>query len=160
MGVLIQLGLFVVMLTLGFVVGRVRESRHLSELEVRETRMRHVAALPVPHAAWVRDAQASELVSGSVVVSIDYYKRFVAGLRGLVGGRIAGFESVLDRGRREAVLRMQEQALQRGFHVVVNVRVDSARLASTMSNGKGTSGVEVLAYGTALRLPAHARPSA
>jgi uncharacterized protein YbjQ (UPF0145 family) len=47
-------------------------------------------------------------VSGSVVVSVDYFKRFLAGLRTLVGGRVTSYETLLDRARREAILRCKE----------------------------------------------------
>jgi uncharacterized protein YbjQ (UPF0145 family) len=86
------------------------------------------------------------------VVSVDYFKRFLAQLRGLVGGRVRAYESLLDRARREAVLRMKEEAAQRGFDAVINVRLESTNIAAPLRNDKGTAGVEVLAFGTALKL--------
>ena len=32
------------------------------------------------------DVHSAALVTGSVLISLDYFKRFVAGLRGIVGG--------------------------------------------------------------------------
>ena len=77
---------------------------------------------------------------------------FAAWLRGIVGGPIRGYEPVLDRGRREALLRLTEEAMNKRCQAVVNVRLDTSRLASSRVDGKGTAGVEILAFGTALRL--------
>ena len=96
------------------------------------------------------EIERADLVMGSVVVSHDYFKRFLAQLRIIVGGRIKSYEPLLDRARREAVLRMKEQALARGHHTVVNIRLETSRLANSQRGGKGTAGVEMLAYGTAL----------
>ena len=53
---------------------------------------------------------------------------------------------------REAVLRVKEQAREQGYHAVVNLRLETSRLASSRRNGKGTAGIEILAFGTALKL--------
>lgn len=130
--------------------GGVRQ-RRLRDIESREQRLRGMVSSnfqAIPD-RW-RVEQAS-LVSGSVVVSLDLFGRFRGGLRGLVGGRSGAHAELLDRARREAFLRMQEQAWRRGFDAVVNVRLETSRLA-TPWNEDGTAGVEILAYGTALRL--------
>ena len=80
------------------------------------------------------------------------FKRFLAGLRSLVGGPVRSYESLLDRARREAILRMQKVARDSGFDAVVNVRLETARLASTWRRNQRTAGVEVLAFGTGLKL--------
>jgi uncharacterized protein YbjQ (UPF0145 family) len=91
-------------------------------------------------------------VTGHVVVSVDYFKRFVAGLRGLFGGRISSYESLLDRARREAVLRMKASAMHEGYHAIVNVRLETSCLAKSARNNKKTAGVEVLAFGTGIKM--------
>ena len=88
---------------------------------------------------------------GSVVISVDYFKTVVAGLRNLVGGNISAYESLLDRARREAVLRMQEQAVSIGAEAVVNMKFETARVSGNAAQAIGS--VEVLAYGTALIKP-------
>ena len=94
----------------------------------------------------------SGLVNGSVVVSVDYFKRFLAGLRQLIGGRVKSYESILDRARREAVLRLKADAIARGYNAVVNVRLETTRMANARRGGEGIAGLEVLAYGTGLKL--------
>lgn len=148
----IRLGFPLALLVVTYFIGSTVERRHQRDLRQRELRSRNLPVLTfqTPPADWqIEDAA---LVTGSVVISIDYFKRFLAGLRGLVGGRIASYESLLDRARREALLRLKERAFDAGFRAVVNVRLETSRLASSSRRGQGTSGVEVLAFGTALKL--------
>ena len=72
----------------------------------------------------------------------------------IVGGRVTSYENLIDRARREAVLRMKEKAKTLGANYVFNVKMET----SSISKGKRESigSVEVLAYGTAViqtRLP-------
>ena len=59
----------------------------------------------------------------------------------LVGGRLRSYEPLLDRARREALLRLKEEAALRGYHAVCGVRLETSRLAN--ANGNGTAGVEI-----------------
>ena len=49
----------------------------------------------------------TRLVQGSAVISIDYFKRMLAALRNIVGGEVKSYETLVDRARREATLRMK-----------------------------------------------------
>ena len=147
---LINIGLFVFLLLLGYFVGTFLERQHYVSIRQRE---RDLLKFPVVNfrsvpLSWRVDS--SGLATGSVVVSVDYFKRFLAGLRVLIGGRVKSYETLLDRGRREALLRMKEQAIANGYDAVINVRLETSRLAS--ANGQGTAGVEILAFGTAVKL--------
>ena len=95
--------------------------------------------------------ESAYLVQGSAVISIDYFKRLLAGLRNLVGGRISAYESLLDRARREALLRMKESAPDASM--IINVRLENAAIGMSAQQGNLGS-VEVLAYGTAVKLKA------
>ncbi|MEL6500540.1 MAG: heavy metal-binding domain-containing protein, partial [Cyanobacteria bacterium J06623_1] len=75
---------------------------------------------------------------------------FASSLRNLIGGRMIVYESLLDRGRREALLRMKEQAIGWGATQVVNVRLETSNIGNQTS-GKGLVAIEVIAYGTAIR---------
>ena len=80
-----------------------------------------------------------------MVIASDYFKTFTAGLINIFGGRVTPFESLVDRARREALLRMKEQASQTGASIVFNVKLETTRIATGRLGA-----VEVLAYGTAL----------
>lgn len=145
---MVQLGIFVFLLLTGFWFGRRAEKKHYASIFKREDRLRDIVVLtgrrPPSHDTWA-DA---DLVCGNVVISVDYFKTVVAGLRNLVGGNMTAYESLLDRARREAVLRMQQQARAAGAKIIINTRFETSRVSG--SAGQGIGSVEVLAYGTAL----------
>lgn len=149
---LFRLGFPLLLLAVAYLVGSWLERRHFEDIRRREAEL--LSAVPAINFEtlppdWI--PHRSGMVWGSVVVSLDYFKRFLASLRALVGGRIKSYEPLLDRARREAMLRMLESARKKGYDAVVNVRLDTSRLASSRSNGQGVAGVEILAYGTGIR---------
>lgn len=140
--------IFLTLLATGYIFGRVAERRHFKSIMQREKQYQNVLAfserLPPANVGRVN----SELVGGNVVISVDYFKRVVAGLRGIVGGRVAPYETLLERARREAILRMKEEAQSRGSKLVVNVKLETASISKGRQQQVGS--VEVYAYGTAL----------
>ena len=87
----------------------------------------------------------AKLVSASVVIGCDYFKVFLASLRNIFGGNVSAYESVLDRGRREAILRIRESAYRMNADLVMNIKIETVMLSEqTMSQ------VCITAYGTAV----------
>jgi uncharacterized protein YbjQ (UPF0145 family) len=142
---IVNLGLPVALITTGYVVGRVLERRHYVSIRARERELLHIVALNTRYVPEGIHATGASVVSGGVVISSDYFKTFVAGFRDLFGGRFRGYETLLERARREAMLRMKEQARAAGSQLVIGVRFHTTRVA-----GAQTPSVEVIAYGTAL----------
>ncbi len=143
----IDLIIFLLLLIVGYSVGRIAERRHYSSILKREKEMREILIFSnrfPPLSS--RDAQ--ELVTGSVVISEDYFKRVISRLQSIIGGRLRGYESLLDRARREAVLRMKQEARDKGAHMIVNVKFQTFSIPGRSRNSFGA--VEVMAYGTAL----------
>ena len=147
-----QLGVFIGLLVIGYTFGQRRETRHLRLLDQREAMLTGLMALPIEKIPGLDPLTPPQLVTGTVCVSIDYFKRFASAMRGLVGGQLSSYETVIDRARREAVLRMKEEAHSMGYDIIVAVRVETSQIANSNSDGKGTAGMEVVAYGTAMRL--------
>lgn len=148
---LIPLVIPLVLLLVAYFVGTHQERRHFQELQARESRNRRIPVTTFETLPEGWTAERCGLVDGSVVISVDYFKRFLAGLRGIFGGRILSYEPLLDRARREAVLRMIESARAKGFDAVINVRLETSRLANARQDGQGIAGVEMLAFGTGIR---------
>lgn len=147
------LALFLFFLGLGFFVGHWTESRHFRSIRRREEELRHVLvfALRAPPAESL--PCRTFFVSGSVVVGMDYFKRFAMRLRKLVGGRVRSYETLVERARREAVLRMKAEAVEAGCTGIFNVKFSTATIMSGNATNKGTGCVEVIAYGTAIAPP-------
>ena len=149
-----QFGLPIVLLVLGYTVGSVRERRHYRSIIAREELYRDLPIFSSRHAPDLDPPPGTALVLGSAVISVDYFKRFLAGLRMVFGGRVTAYESLVDRARREALLRMREQARQTGAAYVFNVRMETASISKGAGQAMGS--VEVVAYGPAVILAAAA----
>jgi len=141
---LLQAGSVVALLVLGYLFGRLAEKRHYRRIIAREAQMQTLPVVASRYPPEDRPYQ-QQLVTGSVVIASDYFKAFLAGLINIFGGRVTPFESMLDRARREALLRMKEEALTLKASHVFNIKFDTTRIAT----GK-VGAMEVLAYGTAM----------
>ncbi|MDH5190744.1 MAG: YbjQ family protein [Gammaproteobacteria bacterium] len=145
-----ELIIFITLLALGYTFGQIAEKRHYKSIFAREKQLLRIPALTIKTMPREGMPVKGDLVTGSVVISIDYFKRFLAGLRNLFGGRIKSYETLLDRARREAILRMKEQAAEKGALVIMNVRLETASISKGNNKRNKIGSVEVLAYGTAL----------
>jgi uncharacterized protein YbjQ (UPF0145 family) len=147
----VRLGIPLVLLVMAYFTGTALERRHYASIRERELRWRSFPVITlrsVPPGWKVTDCT---LITGSVVISVDYFKRFLSGLRMIFGGRIKAYETLLDRARREALLRLKQGAVERGYHAVINVRLETCRIANAR-NSKRIAGLEVLAFGTGVKL--------
>lgn len=138
------------LLGLGYYFGRRTENRHYKSLLTREEKYRSIAVTSGNWKSQITENQDGQIFGAGVVVGADYFKTFIAGLRSLFGGRMNTYESLLDRGRREATLRVLEKADKWGAEKVVNFRLETAIIGG--SHGKqGLPCVEIYAYGTAIK---------
>ena len=145
---MIDLIVFLSLLTLGYGFGQYFERKHYRSILEREKQTLNLPLLTLRTVPSGLNRCDVGLVTGSVVVSVDYFKRFLAGLRALVGGRVKSYESLVDRARREAILRMKEQAIERGAILVTSVRIETSSISKGQRQTIGS--IEVLAYGTAI----------
>lgn len=146
MDTIILLAFWSVPVVLGYVFGRAAESRHYRSIIAREKEQLHLPSTSLKTLVRGGPVARSELVTGSVVISIDYFKKAASALRSLVGGPVKSYETLLDRAKREAVLRLKESCP--GADEIVNLRLETMPLAGSQRNQ--VTGVEVLAYGTAI----------
>jgi len=142
--------LFLILMALGYGVGTFLEKRHYRSIYRREKEFLNLPAVTLKTAHYTPDQVASaRLVYGSAVISIDYFKKILAGLRNIFGGTVKSYESLVDRARREATLRMKEMAGDAA--VIVNVRIETAAVGK-QANKKSVGCLEAIAYGTAITL--------
>ena len=146
---MLELIIFVTLLGLGYGVGSYREKHHFADLAVREKALGHIAVFDTKFPAEHGFQAGGDLVVGNVVVSSDYFKTVMATIKKLFGGRLRTYETLLERGRREAILRMKLMAQEQGADCIYNVRFETAATSQGASNT--LSSVEVLVYGSAVR---------
>jgi uncharacterized protein YbjQ (UPF0145 family) len=151
MELLIQLAFVAALLLVGLLFGRASEKRHFRSIEQREQELRDILIFSERRPPADRIYRDAALVTGSVVIAEDYFKRTAASLRSFFGGPLTVYESLMDRGRREAILRMKEEARRRGATLIFNVRFETSSLAADGSGGGSVMfSAEFIAYGTAL----------
>lgn len=134
---------FIVLLVLGYGFGQLSERRHYNSIHRREAELQSVVAVATRHPP-TDSPYNQKLVVGSVVVASDYFKSFVASLVNIFGGRVRTYEPLLDRGRREALLRVKAQAKSANASLVFNIKYETSRIGGRVTT------IEVLAYGSAL----------
>ena len=135
-----------ILLPLGYISGRIAERRHYASIRTREQRFRKQPAISTKGWETKQTVATATLATGSVVVSIDYMKAFLAALRLLIGGELLAYAPLLERGRREALLRMKESCPNANAYV--NCRMETSAISRSQQNGMGC--VEVVAYATAI----------
>ena len=141
--------ILITLIALGYFAGSRAEKKHYRSINKREEAFLYMPAVTVKNISNQGEIEQAKLVAGSVVISVDYFKRILAGLRAIVGGRVKSYETLLDRARREAVLRMKEQV--RSADMIVNLRIETSSISKGRKQ-KSVGTVEALAYGTAIRL--------
>lgn len=135
------------LIVLGYVVGRYLERRHYRSIEQRERELIDLITTTSKHPIGeIPSDVRAELVSGACAISPDYFKQFVAGLRMLFGGNVRSYETLIDRARREAVLRLKESCPD--ANQIINLRIETSSITKGRKNQVGS--VEVLTYATAL----------
>ena len=139
--------LFLVLI--GMIIGKGIELHHFRRLDEREEDYKDMVVTNLKTIPPQLENSQPFLVMGSAVIATDYFKVFVAGLRTLFGGEMKSYVTLMDRARREAMLRMLQQAKEQGARVVWNVRYETTCTGGQQRKKPG--GVEILAYGTALK---------
>jgi len=144
-----SLGIFVALILLGLIAGSVAERSHLRSLERREQELAAILVTDVKSfPGGARPATRAHVVMGQAVIATDYLKSFLAGLRKIVGGEVRSYLSLMTRARREAVVRMLEDARDKGYDAVCNVRINTADIGGATAR-KGATMVGVFVTGTA-----------
>lgn len=147
-----DLFVFLILLALGYGAGSWAERKHYRSINKREQDLIKMAVVTAEGSFPPGRVAESTLVSGSVVISIDYFKRLLAILRNIFGGRVKSYESLVDRARREAILRMKEQARDHGAGMIINMRLETSTIGRSANRKKRVGSVEAIAYGTAIVL--------
>ena len=83
------------------------------------------------------------LAKGTIVQSKNFGRDFMAALKTLVGGEIAGYTEMLNEARQIATKRMVDEATALGADAIVGVRYGSSAVMQ--------GAADVVAYGTAVK---------
>ena len=152
LGFVLAFGLPLGLLLAGWIIGSTVEKSHFRRLAQAEQELSGIMVSDMKRLPpnW-RPTEAT-LVTGEAVIATDHFKVFAAKLRNLFGGRVRSYETLVERARREAVVRMLRQARQFGANVVWNVRLETSTIQGSQQGQ--SAGGEVMAYGTAIKVAA------
>lgn len=90
------------------------------------------------------EIEALGIVKGTIVQSKNIGRDFMAGMKSIVGGEIAGYTEMLTEARQIATKRMVDEAEELGADAIVGMRFGSSQVMDTAA--------EVVAYGTAVKI--------
>lgn len=141
--------IFFTMLVVAFFWGGHVERKHYVSIRAREDALPFIPVVQYERNNFPYAVESVTLVQGSTVIGADYFKAVLAGLVSFFGGNIAALESVLDRGRRESLLRLKQQAA--GADFLANLRYETTEISGSSSRG-ALPKVEFFAYATAITL--------
>lgn len=134
----------------GYITGSILEKNHYVSIRKREKNTMRTPVITCSFCESDKTIIKSFLVTGSAVISVDYFKRFLAALRNLFGGRVVAYESLVDRARREAILRMKAKCP--AADMIINLRIETSTISKQSHYQQNSVGcVEVIAYGTAIQ---------
>ena len=136
-----QVVLFLILCAIGWGFGRYFERKHWRELEHKEQQLAHIR---IDSNRFVYSELSGQFISSNVVISHDYFKYIIANIQNFLGGRLTSYETVIDRARREAIVRLKQEAVRHGADKIMGLRLSTTELG--MQGGM----VEVFAYGTAI----------
>ncbi|HCI75455.1 MULTISPECIES: YbjQ family protein [Psychrobacter] len=142
---LINYAPFILLFAAGWFFGSRHERQHLAQLSVAEQELSHI--MVSSERFYVPKLVANtegELVLGSVVIAQDYFKMIIARLLSIFGKNLTTYETLLDRARREALVRMRTEAQAKGYNHIYGLRLEVSNI-----NQLGSM-VEAIAYGTAV----------
>ncbi len=147
-----DLYILLTLVILGFSSGTIAEKIHYNSIKKRETELINIPA--VTSGDFIDEEKEIENVyflDGACVVALDYFKMFFAEIKKFFGGRIQSYETLLDRGKREAILRLKQKAREKDVDIIVNLRIETSTIGQSAGKKKGFGCVEVFTYATGIK---------
>ena len=90
-----------------------------------------------------KEIEVLGMVKGTIVQTKNVGRDFMAGMKTLVGGEIAGYTEMLIEARQIATKRMVDEAESLGADAIIGIKFGSSMVMQ--------GAAEILAYGTAIK---------
>ena len=144
-----QFYILIILVCLGYIGGTIAEMRHYRSIKTREKQFLKLPAVTINRMIEKEaEIKSVEMVQGSAVISVDYFKRILAALKNFFGGEVKSYESLVDRARREATLRMKEKTPN--ADIILNTRIETTTIGRNANRRKSIGSIEAIAYGTSV----------
>lgn len=137
------------LLLIASITGSIAEKRHYKSIKEREIKLLKLPAVNISKKVLLpnKPVKRAYVAIGCAVIGSDGFKDFISSFRRLFGGKMISYESLLDRARREAILRMKESAID--ADIILNTKFETS-MTEESSKKNEPAKVAVIAYGTAI----------
>ncbi len=125
------------------------EKKHYKRIKIDENELKNIVILSKRDAKEIQ-LEWTKLLNWNVVISIDFFKKFVAGFINFFWWKIVVYETLLDRARREAIIRVKKQAKNLWYNCLINLRLETSSISKWTKWNVWS--IEVLAYATATKM--------
>lgn len=133
MGAVISLVVSVVfILVFGLLCGRTIEVRHFRSLATRESQLQGVLITQSREYIEPTAELAPTMFTSEAVIATDPLKNFFSSWRNFFGGEMRSYVKLIERARREALLRLVEQARGMGYNAICNLRMQTADIGGNL----------------------------
>jgi uncharacterized protein YbjQ (UPF0145 family) len=150
---IVNCGLPLILIFGAMFIGTITEKRHLARLDAAEDELAGMVRSSLKMPPGLSESAGGELCIGECVIATDHFKNFVAQFIKFFGGEFRFYRTMMERSRREALVRLMRDAQRKGYSGVCNVRLETADVGgnSTSAGGKGKKMVmsSIIASGTA-----------
>jgi uncharacterized protein YbjQ (UPF0145 family) len=140
------------MLALAFFAGNWIAKRHEAQMALRREALGAMEISDI--STYLRpdpSAPCPQMLNAEVTLGIDHFRGFMGRLKNIFGGEVRSYQATLDRARREAILRVMEQAHAEGMNAVANLRVDFVDISGNATMARKASMVTIQASATGYR---------
>ena len=135
----------------GLVFGSILEKKHYKSIKQREDQYKNIVVLSDKDLKDIEEVQNNNLLlTWGTAVSIDAFKKFMAWFVHFFWWRIKSYESLVDRARREAILRLKQEAYEKWYNAIANLRIETSSI--TKNAKQSVWSVEAFAYATGVHI--------
>ena len=143
--------IFIIIILLGLYFWKRAEKKHYKSIQEREEKYKNIIMISDKDLKRAKNNQSEwMLLIEGTVVAMDAFKKLMASFVNLFGGRMKAYESLVDRARREAVLKVKQRAAESGCNVIANLRLETSSISKSAKKQVGA--VEAIAYATGVKV--------
>lgn len=143
--------IFIIFLLLGLFFWKRAEKKHYASIMQREEKYKNITIISDKDLKFSKDEQSEWiLIVEGTVIALDTFKKLMASFVNIFWGRMKAYESLVDRARREAVLKVKQRAVQSDCNFIANLRLETSSISKSAKKQVGA--VEAIAYGTGVKV--------
>lgn len=147
---MLDLIIFIILLWAWYAFWSYAEKKNFKEIKQKESELKDIIIITKKDAIYLW-ATWNQLLTSSIVISSDYFKRFIAWFISFFGGEMTVYESLLDRARRWTIVKLKQTAKANWFNCLANLKLETSSISKWAK--WQIWAVEILAYATAVNLP-------